>query len=388
MDELSVQLSEDCKRLKKWLFQEAFPIWQRNGIDLNGNGFFERLSLDGLGLVETQRARVSCRQIYCFIEAGRLGWETWKPLVLNGYQCFCENFITSNGAIIAEFDPTNRTKNLEFDLYNQAFALFAFAHIASSVPELREDAEQRAEILLHLLKENYSHSLGGFNESTDGKLPLRSNPHMHLFEAFLAWESVSNNGYWSNEIDEIAQLCLTQFIDQETGILREFFDENWLPFPNDLGKIVEPGHLFEWAWLLERWGILRNNKSAISSAKKLFALGIQHGFDIDRQVLVLQLNDDFTVRNPISRLWPHTELIKTATLFAKNSRDDEKIFYKEQIKKGIVALEKFFDLHPKGLWRDKLHSNGRFELEPVPASSFYHIVGALSELFTCNLQPD
>ena len=152
MVDLSKQLKEDCTRLKQWLFQDALPIWQQNGVDYESGGFFERLSLEGKGLVEKQRARVPCRQLYSFIEAGRLGWTAWKPIVLNGYQYFCENFVAANGAIIAEFDPITKAKNLEFDLYDQAFALFAFAQIAHSVPELCEDAEQRAFKLLQLLQ--------------------------------------------------------------------------------------------------------------------------------------------------------------------------------------------------------------------------------------------
>ena len=91
---------------------------------------------------------------------------------------------------------------------------------------------------------------------------------------FWLWESVSGDGHWSLIVDEIAHLCMNQFIDQETGVLREFFDSGWQPMRGDLGKVVEPGHLFEWAWLLVRWSNLRGKKSAISVAKKLFEIGI------------------------------------------------------------------------------------------------------------------
>ena len=102
----------------------------------------------GLGLIESQRARVPSRQIYSFVEAGRLGWDTWKPIVVNGYKYFCENFIDTNGAVISEFNSVNGTKNLKFDLYNQAFALFSYAQVADVVPELRENVEQNARKLL------------------------------------------------------------------------------------------------------------------------------------------------------------------------------------------------------------------------------------------------
>jgi mannose-6-phosphate isomerase len=34
----------------------------------------------------------------------------------------------------------------------------------------------------------------------------------------------------------------------------------------------------------------------------------------------------------------------------------------------------------KGLWRDRLNSDGTFVQEPAPASSFYHIVCAILEV--------
>ena len=43
------------------------------------------------------------------------------------------------------------------------------------------------------------------------------------------------------------------FIDAHNGALHEFFDADWNPAPGIEGRIVEPGHQFEWAWLLLRW---------------------------------------------------------------------------------------------------------------------------------------
>ena len=114
----------------------------------------------------------------------------------------------------------------------------------------------------------------------------------------------------------------------------------------------------------------------------------KYGIDRERQVVVLQINDDFTIRDPMARLWPQTELIKAATLIAKNSSIDDKKLYEDYVIMGIIALEKFFDIQPKGLWRDKLNSNDEFVVEPVPASSFYHIICALSELFSNYSKPE
>jgi mannose/cellobiose epimerase-like protein (N-acyl-D-glucosamine 2-epimerase family) len=62
--------------------------------------------------------------------------------------------------------------------------------------------------------------------------------------------------------DEIAELALSKFIDPKSGGLREYYDGDWNAAPGVDGRIVEPGHQFEWAWLLLRWGQLAGRDDA------------------------------------------------------------------------------------------------------------------------------
>ena len=43
-------------------------------------------------------------------------------------------------------------------------------------------------------------------------------------------------------------------------------------------------------------------------------------------------------------------------------------------------LWRYLEMPTRGLWRDKLTPTNRFVDEPSPASSFYHIVGAVTAL--------
>ena len=45
-----------------------------------------------------------------------------------------------------------------------------------------------------------------------------------------------------------------------------------------------------------------------------------------------------------------------------------------------MGLTKYFDTKVPGLWFDRLDPNGQMVIEPSPASSLYHIVGAVAEL--------
>jgi mannose/cellobiose epimerase-like protein (N-acyl-D-glucosamine 2-epimerase family) len=146
------------------------------------------------------------------------------------------------------------------------------------------------------------------------------------------------------------------------------------------GRIVEPGHQFEWAWLLERWARLRDRIDAHQAAVRLFEIGAQHGVDRKRGVAVDQLLDDFSIHRSNARLWPQTERIKAASILLETAEGAQAAMYRDELIQGIAGLNLYLDTPLAGLWRDKLTADGTFIAEPAPASSFYHIVCAIAEL--------
>jgi mannose-6-phosphate isomerase len=132
---------------------------------------------------------------------------------------------------------------------------------------------------------------------------------------------------------------------------------------------MEPGHQFEWAWLLDRWGRARGRDDARAAARRLFACG-RLGVDPAREVAVNALWDDLTVRDPTARLWPQTEYLKAALLF--DAEADALV--------AARGLVRYLDTPASGVWRDKMQADGSFVAEPAPATSFYHVLGAVLPL--------
>ncbi|MDN3719081.1 AGE family epimerase/isomerase [Roseibium salinum] len=191
---------------------------------------------------------------------------------------------------------------------------------------------------------------------------------------------MSDDPAWQELSDEIAELALTRFIDPVNGGLREFFDLDWSPMPGEKGRVMEPGHQFEWAWLLTRWGRSRGDAGALVAARRLYDIGWTYGIDESRGAAFMALNEDFTVRDPVARLWGQTEWIKAAVALAQISIGAEQEAYLSDIPDAVRALQLYFEDVPDGLWRDKLRPDGSFIDEPAPASSLYHIVCAISDL--------
>jgi mannose/cellobiose epimerase-like protein (N-acyl-D-glucosamine 2-epimerase family) len=134
-------------------------------------------------------------------------------------------------------------------VYDQAFLLFALAGVFAATGEA--GLEGKAAAVRDLLAQD-ADAIGGLKEA--GTHPYQSNAHMHLLEAALAWEQSGGDASWSALADQLVLLARTRFIDPETGSLREFFDANWAPAPGEDGRLIEPGHQFEWAWLMARYG--------------------------------------------------------------------------------------------------------------------------------------
>lgn len=383
MTDVIRKLQGGVEHLSLWLHNDALPLWLSAGVDARSNGFFERVAQNGIATdTDNRRSRVHPRQIYCFAKAGAMGWPgEWKQTVESGLDyydrvyrreedVFYGSLATHNGEMI---DHT-------FDLYNQAFSVFAAAQIAVAIPSRFEEMRLRARGLMDALIADYHHPLGGFEEAKPPKLPLCSNPHMHLFEAMLAWEDVDpDTSFWATYADEIANLALMKFIDGKTGALREFFDHDWQPYPGEKGRVVEPGHQFEWSWLMGQWADRRKNSDALKAAKRLFQIAVDHGICEHRRVAIMSLYDDFSVHDGLARLWPQTEWIKSSLLFASLSEGEERAFYLRSAVQAMDALRPFLDTPIKGLWYDKWPEGGSLLDEPAPASTFYHILCACYE---------
>ncbi|OAP49832.1 mannose-6-phosphate isomerase Pmi [Sinorhizobium americanum] len=381
-----MDISLRARELGRWLAEAALPLWRDKGFDAAGGGFVETIDMAGEPTRADRRSRVQPRQVYCFAEAGQRGWRgDWRTVAESGLSYFDRVYRQPSGFYGALANADGEIIDPSFDLYNQAFALLAFAYLAEVIPERKTEMVGRSNDLRRRLEAHCKHPVAGFEEDEPPRLPLGSNPHMHLFEACLASEAVDgfDRVAWPNLADEIAHLAMDCFIDAETGVLREFFDHDWTAFPGEKGRIVEPGHQFEWAWLLLRWAERRGNAEAIVKARRLFEIGETHGICGKRDVAIMTLFDDLSVADPVARLWPQTEWLKAAIRFASLSDGSERQRYLASASRAAAALQRFLETPIPGLWRDKQKADGSFVDEPAPASSFYHILCAIYEVEDC-----
>ena len=359
-----------------WFKDTALPLWWTDGADRVRGGFHEAIRHDGTPVVSNRRAHVASRQVYVYATAAKAGLPgPWREAAAHGMAFITSRFLRPDGVMRSVLTPEGAPLGDEVKLYGQAFCLFAFA--AAAAIDLERDAQMdRSQRLLRALRSDWVLPTGGFIEYEPHA--YQANPHMHLFEASLALEEVSSAPEWPELADEIAGMALTRFIDPVSGVLRELFTADWRPAPGDDGRWIEPGHMFEWSWLLMRWAVLRGRDDAATAARRLFDIADAHGVDRARGVCIDGLHDDLTIASARARLWPQTERIKAAAILAQHAATPaERERFLSEARLAAKGLQLYLQTEIPGLWYDKLGADGVMLDEPAPASSFYHIACAI-----------
>ena len=356
-----------------WIRLNALPVWATIGVDADG-GFREAIDLSGAVSGDFRRARVQARQAYVYCAAGGVKWSgPWRDLASRSLDRFEATNLRDDGLYRTRVSADGSVLDDSASLYDQAFALFAFAAASKAGidPAMMSDRAHALRKALATLRAVN----GGWCETGDH--PYQANAHMHLLEACMAWEVLEPASVWTQMANEIVALARRALIDPDGGFLREFFDAEWHPAAGDDGRLIEPGHQFEWAWLLTRWGRSRGDAWAFEAAARLYAIGAR-SVDERRGVAMDALNDDLTVRSDQARLWPQTERLKAALILAEGSEDARRTLLLDDARKALAGLQRY--LEPSGLWRDKMRADGSFVEEAAPASSLYHIMVAYEQL--------
>lgn len=370
-------------RLVEWLAADAYPLWSRNGIDTRNGGFAEALDRTGHAIALPRRARVHPRQVYAFAQARAFGWHgDATGIVSRGIDYFEAHYRRADGLFRTLAGADGAALDERALLYDQAFALLGYAAAAAAL-DARAEFERRALELRQGIEAGFRAEDGAYcseqrkcrrlDEDSAGH--RESNPHMHLLEAYLAWAEIGYDAGWAEGVRALADLALSRFISKDSGAIGESYLATWQPTPGVAGRIIEPGHQFEWGWLLLRSGRWHSAPALRSAALRLISIGNQYG--VRNGVAIDALYDDLSIKDPRARLWPQSERLKAALLAAALTGEPQ---YRSMSEAAVMSFFPYLDSAVPGLWRDVRLPNGEFIDSPVPASTFYHLVGAIAAL--------
>jgi len=373
-----------AERIRGYLFGELLPLWRDHGVDRRSGGFLYHLDHDRTPAENPdRRLRVQARQTWVFSRAAALGAGDWAADVARaGFDALVERFHDrEHGGFWLMTTPTGEPLDRRKELYEHAFVLLAAAarHALGGDPRPKQIAQEIWGLLGTALADP---ERGGFFDGADEDWTPRrdvrhQNPHMHLLEALLAWGQVDPGGPWLDRADSLRELFDRRFFDAEASVLVEHFDSTWQRARDASGEVVEPGHHFEWVFLIEEHARMRGRGVWCEASARLFDWAVRHGVDPSGGVYD-ELRRDGSVARATKRVWPQTEYVRALVTRWRCVGDDAD---RERLEAMLQFLWTRYVIDEHGGWMEQLDATGHIVSGHMHATTVYHIFGALSAVF-------
>ena len=356
------ELTNRLAQVREHFDSRIVPLWQGPGWNADMALPFEALDADHRPLpVQRYRAMACARQLYLFssrIEqpgAAERAAALFRSLQRHFHDAEHGGWFYS---IAADGTPLDRRK----DLYTHAFIAFACAHYWGQVHEGLVESTLNAA--LAVIAERFACDDGlyeavlGEDWSDLSSGPLQ-NPQMHLAEAFLQTLAVREDTAVEQALVQLCTALHRDFIDPAHGVMMEkplAAVDNWF----------EPGHQFEWLFLLDTSPLLRD--SALHTAiERAFSYAEQHG--VQGNAVVAMLDIDGRVLDATQRIWAKAEYLRALTLRSNAE---------PRLVKQLTALQDDF-LYPAG-WHECRDASGAVSRHDMPSTTPYHLATALHGL--------
>lgn len=366
-----------AKAGRQWAVSQALPLWAGAGFDPATSLFFERLSFSGDPLAAApRRLTTQARQIYVLAHAATLGWRPQgADQAVAAAHAMIGRYLSPDGqpGWVFSIAPDGAPADARREFYAHAFALFGLAWAYRLSPDPRFLAARDAT--LDLLDRAFAGPGGGYLTvlGDDGAERLQ-NPHMHLLEALLAWHETTGDQAFLTRASAVGELFATRLFQPSRSALPEYFGPAWALRGDERGRLVEPGHHFEWSWLLYR--LERATAAPLAAIRQaLYDHACRHGHG-PAGFIVDMLRDDGTIVTPSSRTWPHTEAIKAhgAAFEAGDGMAEARA-----AAVWDTMFAHFLSGAAAGGWRDHLGADGMPLHDYMPATTLYHVFCAIAE---------
>ena len=360
--------------VRAWLFGAALPFWAERGLDRRFGGSVEALDLQGHdSAAPFKRTRVQARQVYAFSHAHLLGWD--GPALEAAEHCWrflADNARLEDGAWARRLRREGGVLDATVDAYDMAFVLHA---LAWRLRTGHDGALSEAHATLDALNRRLRIAPGLGWRSAEDAATLWQNPHMHVLEAALELAGAGADERFARLAGDVLGLFQDRLYDHALGVLPEDFEPGWTPI-GGARRRIEPGHHYEWTWLLLRAGGVVGADLA-AEARALYDFAERHGPDPGTRLIDDALTGEALTRAGTSRMWTQTEALKAQLAMFEHQGLDTRARIAEITGQ---LLDRHLAVEPAGSWQDQLGPGFAPLATEAPASMLYHLVLAFAEL--------
>jgi len=369
------------RSLKTRLALRWVPKWFEAFSNPEG-GFYERLGKGFKPVLTGQRRLVTqCRQLSIYSHYSYSENKKFSKHLKEKFEFILERYhdpVTHRWHF--SLDDAGNVKDKTCDLYALSFVIFSFAHYYKATGDDR--AKKSARDVLALIDHDFRlPKLPGFAESLEppGKPVFdlrRQNPHMHLLEACLFAREIFGSTPYEAMADEMIGLFQNHFFDAGREALVEFFTHDLQPDP-EKGTHLEPGHYFEWVWLLKKHATLKGDaKMHDAVCHKLLDWANRNGWD----GMYGGIHDTVAANGQViaatKRLWPFCEALKANALMLDTAPDRQKI--KDRVGAMVSLFEEKY-MQERGFWVEWLNRDLSPAADYMPGTTPYHVYFGIME---------
>lgn len=377
-------LHTTIEKLSHKLQHRWVPKWHEAFCDPEG-GFYERLGHSFKPISTGQkRLLTQCRQLAIYAHSGLHGVSRGYTGDLAGRFSFLVDsyYVPETGGWRYSIDENGKPLDNSYDLYGQAFVIFALAQY------YRLSGDERARELsletLHFIDQHFRlPGLIGLVEGLDEKLkPLpdkvrRHESHMHLLEACLFAAESSSDATYRKMADELADLFVNYLYDAKANLLSEYYSDDLKPLAQHGYIVLEPGHYCEWIWLLKKHARMHNDESRYDDlCKPLLEWASTQGWDAEYGGIYDELAPDGKIIADTKRIWPLAEALKANALMLDSGVD--KLAVKQRINKMVAVLDAHY-MQERGFWTEWLRRDLSAETDYMPGTTPYHVYFGIME---------
>jgi mannose/cellobiose epimerase-like protein (N-acyl-D-glucosamine 2-epimerase family) len=342
----------------------VLPIWRGAGFNAALKLPYEAVSADDHRPLpaERYRAMACARQLFVFSQAGETAH---ADVLFNSLVHYFQD--KQRGGWFYSVDAQGAPLDTTKDLYTHAFLVFACAEYGA-----RSDNRDALDIVHStsaLIEDRFAAQHGLLNAALDAGFSSVSgtpiqNPLMHLTEAWLAARAATGDGAFDSALRKLADAIERTFVHTPTGCIAE------LPLGANDNRL-EPGHQFEWFWLVKQAGALLAGSGLDDALSRAFDFAQRHGVDPVTGGVCASLDEAGSIKDSTQRIWAQSEYLR-----ALATRDDAAA--RAVLPGQIERFQQRF-LHAKG-WYECKTAAGDVSRADMPSTTPYHLATAYAAL--------
>lgn len=368
--------------LQTRLFLRWVPKWFEAFSNPEG-GFYERLGKGFKPVLTGQRRLVTqCRQLSIYSDYVTRYKKSGDMDLKSSFEFIVEKYHNPQTnlwrfSINDKGDGADET----CDLYALSFVIFSFSHYFRASGDGR--AKGHALSVLKLIDEKFrlpplpglAEGIGQDFVSLDNV--RRQNPHMHLLEACLFAYATWKDECFAKMADEMVALFYKYFYDVRRDALIEFFNNDLSRPHEEKGRYLEPGHYFEWVWLLKKHAQMKQDTSMHDhTTRKLLDFANRFGWDSLYGGIFDSVAEDGRVMTDTKRIWPFCEALKANVLMLELVGDRQML--KDRVA-NMVHVFKTKYMQERGFWTEWLHRDLSEAADYMPGTTPYHVYFGITE---------